>query len=166
MTAGQAFYAKRGDTFIIKLIGDIRYTMSCSVDDFLEQSFARENGGDMLIDFSEVECIDSTSLGLLAKVANFMRERFTRKVALISPNQDVTQLLDSVGFTEVFEIRQDGAFPLEGMQRLRLLEPTKAELTKTMFEAHQVLSDMNEKNRETFKDVVDALRNKLSEKNS
>ena len=30
MTAGQAFYAKQGDTFIIKLIGDIRYTMSCS----------------------------------------------------------------------------------------------------------------------------------------
>jgi len=166
MTAGQAFYAKQGDTFIIKLIGDIRYTMSCSVDGFLEQWFAKENGGDMLIDFSEVECIDSTSLGLLAKVANFMRERFTRKVTLISPNQDITQLLDSVGFTAVFEIRPDGAFPLEGMQRLRLMEPTKAELTKTMYEAHQVLSDMNEKNRETFKDVVVALRTKLSGTNS
>ena len=47
-----------------------------------------------------------------------------------------------------------------------MMEPTKAELTKTMYEAHQVLSDMNEKNRETFKDVVDALRTKLSETNS
>ena len=165
MTAGQAFYAKQGDTLIIKLIGDIRYTMSCSVDDFLEQWFSRENGGDMLVDLSAVECIDSTSLGLLAKVANFMHARFARKVALISPNQDITQLLDSVGFTAVFDIHQDGAFPVESMQRLHLLEPTKADLAKTMFEAHQVLSDMNEKNRETFKDVVDVLRSKLSRKN-
>ena len=166
MTAGQAFYTKQGNTLIIKLVGDIRYTMSCSVDDFLEQWFSRENGGDMLIDLSTVECIDSTSLGLLAKVANFMHTRFARKVSLISPNQDITQLLDSVGFTAVFDIHQDGALPVEGMQNLRLLEPTKAELAKTMFEAHQVLSDMNEKNRETFQDVVDVLGNKLSGKTS
>ena len=166
MTAGQAFYTKQGDTLIIKLIGDIRYTMSCSVDDFLEQWFSRENGSDMLIDLSAVECIDSTSLGLLAKVANFMHTRFARKVTLISPNRDIAQLLDSVGFTAVFDIHQDGAFPVESMQCLHLIEPTKADLAKTMFEAHQVLSDLNEKNRETFKDVVDALRSKLSGKNS
>ncbi|MFO1430456.1 MAG: STAS domain-containing protein [Candidatus Competibacteraceae bacterium] len=166
MTAGQAFYAKQGDTLIIKLIGDIRYTMSCSVDEFLEQWFAKENGGKMLIDLSEVECIDSTSLGLLAKAANFMHIRFGNKVTLISPSPDITQLLDSVGFTTVFEIRSNGALSAESMQPLRLLEPTKVELAKTMFEAHQVLSEMNEKNRDTFKDVVDALRNKLGGRNT
>ncbi|HYQ91438.1 MAG TPA: STAS domain-containing protein [Candidatus Competibacteraceae bacterium] len=166
MTAGQAFYAKQGDTLIIKLVGDIRYTMSCSVDDFLEQWFANKNGGTMQIDLSEVECIDSTSLGLLAKAANFMHTRFGNKVTLISPNPDITQLLDSVGFTTIFEIRPNGALPAESMQRLHLLEPTKAELAKTMFEAHQVLSDMNEKNRDAFKDVVEALRNKLIKRNA
>ncbi len=166
MTAGQAFYAKQGDTLIIKLVGDIRYTMSCSVDDFLEQWFAKENGGTMLIDLSAVECIDSTSLGLLAKAANFMHTRFANKVTLVSPSPDITQLLDSVGFTTVFEIHQDGALPAENMQRLHLLEPTKAALAKTMFEAHQVLSEMNEKNRGAFKDVIEALRHKLGGKNS
>src|SRR5512143_570812 len=102
MTAGQAFYAKQGDTLIIKLVGDIRYTMSCSVDDFLEQWFAKENGDKMQIDLSAVECIDSTSLGLLAKAANFMHTRFGNKVTLTSPNPDITQLLDNVGFTTVF----------------------------------------------------------------
>lgn len=166
MTAGQAFYAKQGDTLIVKLVGDVRYTMSCSVDDFLEQWFAKENGTMMLIDLSEVECIDSTSLGLLAKVANFMHTRFANKVILIAPNPDINQLLDSVGFTTIFEIRSNGTLPAESMQRLHLLEPTKAELAKTMLEAHQVLSDMNEKNRGTFKDVVEALRNKLSGRNT
>jgi hypothetical protein len=51
------------------------------------------------------------------------------------------------------------------MQRLHLLEPTKDTLAKTMFEAHQVLSDMNEKNRDAFKDVVEALRHKFGGKN-
>ena len=162
MTAGQAFYAKQGNTCIIKLVGDIRYTMSCSVNDFLEQLFAMENCNDMLIDLSEVGCIDSTSLGLLAKAANFMQDRFTQKVTLLSTNQDINRLLDSVGFAEVFNIRNDGVSRLDTMQRLRFVEPDKAELTQTMFEAHKVLSDMNDKNREMFKDVVEALRNKLA----
>ena len=162
MTAGQAFYAKQGNTCIIKLVGAIRYTMSCSVNDFLEQLFAIENCNDMLIDLSEVGCIDSTSLGLLAKVATFMRERSTTKVTLISTNPDINHLLDSVGFTEIFTIRHDGMARVETMQRLRLSELNKAELTRTMFEAHKVLSDINDKNREMFKDVVEALRNKLA----
>jgi anti-anti-sigma factor len=162
MTAGQAFYVKQGNTCIIKLVGDIRYTMSCSVDNFLERLFAQENCNDMLIDLSEVDCIDSTSLGLLAKAANFMQDRFTRKITLLSTNQDINRLLDSVGFTEVFNICNNGVNRLETMQHLRFVEPDKAQLTKTMFEAHKVLSDMNDKNREMFKDVVEALRNKLA----
>lgn len=162
MTAGQAFYAQQGNAYIIKLVGDIRYTMSCSVEDFLERLFAANECNDMIIDLSEIECIDSTSLGLLAKVANFMRARFTRRITLISTRPDISQLLDNVGFSQIFDIRHDGAVDAAGMQRLNLLEPNKAELTKTIFEAHQALSDMNDKNRETFKDVVEALRNKLA----
>ncbi len=162
MTAGQAYYAQQDNTYIIKLVGDIRYTMSCSVDEFLEQLFTTSDYNDMVIDLSEIECIDSTSLGLLAKVANFMRDRFTRRITLISAKPDITQLLDNVGFSQIFDIRHDGAMPVDTMHRLRVMEPNKAELTKTMFEAHQALSDVNDRNQEVFKDVVEALRNKLA----
>ena len=162
MTAGKAFYAKQGNTYVIKLAGDIRYTMGCSLDKFLDQLFERVDFDNILVDLTEAACIDSTSLGLLARIANFMQERFAKKTTLVSTNKDINQLLDSVGFYDVFTICDDCTAITAAAQQLAVLEPSKAELTKTMFEAHSLLSELNEKNRDAFKSVVDALKNKLA----
>ena len=39
MEDGAAFYVKQGDAYIIKLVGDIRYTMGCALGDFLAVSY-------------------------------------------------------------------------------------------------------------------------------
>ena len=41
MEAGTAFYVKQGTVYLIKLVGDIRYTMGCALGDFLDELFAR-----------------------------------------------------------------------------------------------------------------------------
>lgn len=163
MTAGEAFYTKQGGTYAIKLVGDIRYSMGCSLDEFLEQLFAQGDYDDILIDLTEVNSIDSTSLGLMAKVANFMRQRFGRKATLVSTNADINQTLDSIGFSEVFNICADRAVGSEGLERLSVAELNKTELAKTLFEAHRALSELNEKNRETFKGVLEALKGKVAD---
>jgi hypothetical protein len=74
--------------------------------------------------------------------------------------------LDSVGFYEVFNIREQCPACSEESARLSISDPSKTELTKTMFEAHNQLSELNDHNREIFKNVVEALKNKLvSQKN-
>jgi anti-anti-sigma factor len=166
MTAGKAFYVKQSNTYVIKLVGDIRYTMGCSLDDFLNQLFENMDFDDIVVDLGETTCIDSTSLGLLAKIANFMQDRFAKKTTLISTDKDINQLLDSVGFYAVFNICEQCPTCSEGSLRLSISDPSKTELTKTMFEAHSRLSELNDNNREIFKNVVEALKNKLvSEKN-
>ena len=161
MTAGKAFYAKQGNTYVIKLVGEIRYTMGCSLDDFLSQLFERSDFDDIIVDLSEVTCIDSTNLGLLAKIANFMQARFAKKTTLVSTNNDINQLLGNVGFQEVFNICDDCLIPTETTLQLAVSDPSKATLTKTMFEAHSILSKLNDKNCQVFKSVVEALKNKL-----
>jgi anti-anti-sigma factor len=161
MNSGQAYYTQQGTTYVIKLVGEIRYTMGCSLDDFLSRLFERGGYQDMLIDLTEVVCIDSTSLGLLAKVANFMRNRYGKQVTLVSSNPDINHILDNVGFFQIFRVVTESPWPLDEWQQLPITDLDKSALAQTMFEAHTVLSDLNPKNREVFKDVVDVLRAKL-----
>lgn len=161
MNSGQAYYTQQGTTYVIKLVGEIRYTMGCSLDDFLSRLFEQGGYQDMLIDLTKVECIDSTSLGLLAKVANFMRGRYGKQVTLVSSNPDINHILDNVGFLQIFHVIAESPEPLGEWQQLPISELDKNALAKTMYEAHSLLSDLNPRNREVFKDVVEVLRAKL-----
>lgn len=164
MDAGMAFYVKQGNTYILKLVGDIRYTMGCALADFLDDLFARVDYGDIVVDLTEAHSIDSTSLGLLARIANFNRQRFARKTTLLSTNPDVNQILDSMGFYDIFTIRDTGETIRVALQQLAINGPCKDQLTRIVYEAHQTLSELNPRNREAFKGVLDTLRSKLGDR--
>lgn len=164
MQDGAAFYVKQGDTYVIKLVGDIRYTMGCALGDFLDGLFARADYDDIVVDMVETHSIDSTSLGLLAKIANFSRNRFAHKTTLLSTNPDVNQVLDTMGFYDIFNIRDTGETISETLQRLAPQDSRKDDLTRIVFEAHRALSELNPRNQEAFKGVVESLRTKLGER--
>jgi len=163
MESGAAFYVRQGNTYILKLIGDVRYTMGCALGDFLEGLFTHTDYNDIVVDLTETHSIDSTSLGLLAKIANFNRQHFAHKTTLLSTNSDVNQILDSMGFYEIFDIRDTGEAITVALQRLAIDTPCKDELTRIVYEAHQTLSDLNPRNQETFKGVLDSLRSRLND---
>lgn len=163
MEAGTAFYVRQGNTYILKLVGDIRYTMGCALGDFLNDLFARADYDDIMVDLTEAHSIDSTSLGLLARIANFNRERFHHKTTLLSNNTDVNQVLDNLGFYDIFDIRDTGETISAKLRQLAIQEPAKDELTRIVYEAHRTLSEINPQNREAFKCVIEHLRAKAGE---
>lgn len=163
MESGAAFYVRQGNTYILKLIGDVRYTMGCALGDFLEGLFTHTDYNDIVVDLTETHSIDSTSLGLLAKIANFNRQHFAHKTTLLSTNSDVNQILDSMGFYEIFDIRDTGEAITVALQQLAIDTPCKDELTRIVYEAHRTLSDLNPRNQETFKGVLDSLRSRLND---
>jgi anti-anti-sigma factor len=162
MESGAAFYVRQGNTYILKLIGDVRYTMGCALGDFLDRLFTQTDYNDIIVDLTETHSIDSTSLGLLAKIANFNRQHFAHKTTLLSTNSDVNQILDNMGFYEIFNIRDTGEAITAALQQLAINAPCKDELTRIMYEAHQTLSDLNPRNEEAFKGVLDNLRSRLN----
>jgi anti-anti-sigma factor len=164
MADGSAFYAKHGNTYCIRLVGEIRYTMGYSLDDFLDRLFERRDFDDIVVDLTEASFIDSTNLGLLAKIANFLRKCFHRKMTLVSPNEEINQMLENVGFTDIFHIRHDREVGVEGERKLAIEEPDKAELTQTVVSSHDILCEVNEKSRATFRDVRDMLKEHTSTK--
>ncbi|MDX1606666.1 MAG: STAS domain-containing protein [Candidatus Competibacterales bacterium] len=164
MSVGAIYYAKQGRTYVLKFIGDIRYTMSCSLDQFLERLFDDSDFDAIAIDLTGVTAIDSTNLGLLAKVANQMRRRSSTKQSLHSTNPEVNQVLLSMGLEDVFELCFDNdcrSCP-KTIRLLQISDPSKDEMARTMLDAHCVLSDLNDNNRREFRQVVSTLRRRTS----
>ena len=106
---------------------------------------------------TEAQGIDSTNLGLLARIANPVQERFHHKTTLVSTNADVNRTLETMGFFEVFNVDQH---PLDQPIRAEDLPPAEAadrETADAIVLAHRTLADLNERNREMFRSVVEAL---------
>ena len=164
MTPGKILYAKLKDTYILKFIGEIRYTISFSLTSFLEKMFADKGFNNILIDLTQTENIDSTNLGLLAKIANFMQQHFQRKATIVSTNQDINKVLDSIGFYDVFVIAGQAQPIDDNMQDIPQLESSEQEMAEMILEAHRTLSELNDKNEVMFKDVVESLENELANK--
>ena len=152
--SGRILVASHDGVYVIVFEGDVRLTLCAAVDDYLEKMFRDENFRSVIVDLSATENIDSTSLGLLAKLSIQADKRFSFRPTLVSTRRDITRILLSMGFDEVFEIVEE---PLEHEEQLAEL-PSRAaseeDVRQRVLEAHRTLMSMNEANREAFHDLV------------
>ena len=73
MDNGKVLHASHDDIHVLRFIGDIRYTLSPSIDRFLKEIFSGSPPAGFVIDLTETDSIDSTNLGLLARIAKAMK---------------------------------------------------------------------------------------------
>lgn len=154
---GKALYAVHQGTYVLKLIGEIRVPICATLDGFIENLFNDTRLHSVLIDLSETHVIDSTALGLLAKIAIQTRKRFDRKPCIISTRPDISRVLDSMGFEKVFNIVHEAPVKSPSMSEVPNVPCSQGDACGRVLEAHRILMEMNEKNRETFREVVAAL---------
>lgn len=149
--------ANAAGTVIIRLLGDIRYTISTAFRDYLEALTHDREVRAIIFDLTETTNIDSTNLGLLAKVANYSRQHLHRKSVIVSENNDINEVLRSVGFDRVFQVVPHFDMPSAQLEQLQPESVSREQLSKVLLEAHKALMGLNEKNRVMFRDVVKAL---------
>lgn len=157
MLSGRILYAVHDGTYVIKFAGDVRVPLCASLEGFLDRMFGDAALSAVLIDLTETVAIDSTALGLIAKIAVFLRQRVGKKPVILSTNPDVNRILGSMGFDRVFLILEKAPAPEGELDELPFSEPSQQELTRHVIEAHRVLMGLNEKNKATFRDLVAAL---------
>ena len=157
MLSGRILYAVHNGTYVIKFVGDVRVPLCASLEGFLERMFGDPSLQAVLIDMTETAAIDSTALGLIAKIAVSLRERLQKKPVILSTNPDVNRILGSMGFDRVFLILERTPDSPEALAELPFNEPSQQELTRNVIDAHRVLMSLNEKNKATFRDLVAAL---------
>jgi histidyl-tRNA synthetase len=110
-----------------------------------------------MVDLRETETIDSTNLGLLARIANLMKQCGVPKVTLVSTNEDINALLFSIGFDEVFDIVDEAGHVMTNGQELGLPDNTGPDMARTILDAHRILMTLGNDNKARFQDVVELL---------
>lgn len=154
---GRILVGQHDGVYLIAFEGDVRLTLCTTVDVYLEKMFQDENFKSVLVDLSKTENIDSTSLGLLAKLSIQADKRFHYRPTLISTRADITRILLSMGFDEVFNLVETPLEHKEQLAELPHLQSSEEGIRQRVLDAHRTLMSMNETNREAFRDLVETL---------
>jgi anti-anti-sigma factor len=157
MEQGSVLHASHEGVHLLRFLGDIRYPLSPSVDRFLQRLFAAGLPAGFVVDLTETKSIDSTNLGLIARIAERMRKEGGSRVTIVCDQPDINEVLIGMGFDAVFRIVESSE-PLRGeVQVLAESDADRGAVADIVLEAHRTLMAMNEHNREMFRDVVAAI---------
>ncbi|MBO9493955.1 STAS domain-containing protein [Thalassotalea sp. G20_0] len=157
MTPGKIQFAESEGTYVLKLIGEVRLTLCSSLENLLQAMFEEPQFRSVIVDLSEAETIDSTSLGLLAKLSIMARKQIDQRPVLISPRPDITRILMSMGFERIFIIVEDVAGQTCEYQDIECEECSEESIHARVLEAHRTLMSLNEDNQKAFSDLVKQL---------
>ena len=154
---GRVLVAEHSGTYVLKLTGDVRLTLCTTIDQFVERMFAAVSCQSVIVDLTETEGLDSTTLGLLAKMALFVRKEMQIKPMIVTDNDGIVRLLNSMGFEQIFDMQRSDKLAAVADCELQAEALDEKTARSKVLQAHQVLMTLNHKNRETFKELVDSL---------
>ena len=157
MDTGKILVAQSQGIYIVKFVGDVRLNLCTTLDQYTDQMFASDQFKTVIIDLTETQCIDSTSLGQLAKISILYKEKYGQLPTIISTNDDINRILTSMGFDKVFYIVKEVVSKVEYLDELPLQAVGEHEMKKRVLEAHKLLMDMNQNNKAAFQDLVKSL---------
>ena len=157
MSLGRILVANGNGTYLLKFVGDVRLGLGAAFDEFLDRLFQNDNLCSVLVDVSAAEGIDSTSLGVLARLSIQSKKRLGCVPTLVSTHPDITRLLTAMGFDDVFHIVKEPLRDECQLGELPKSEMSQAELRQRVLAAHRTLMALNDDNRERFQDLVSTL---------
>lgn len=157
MRTGKIQFAENAGTYVLKFVGDVRITLCTILDKALEHMLSHKGFRSIMVDLTEADGIDSTSLGLLAKLSIQARKRFGLIPTIISSNEDINRILLSMGFDKVFVIINSHHEGTQLLRDLPKIECSEQAVKERVLAAHRDLMSLNESNRMIFHDLVRTL---------
>ncbi|NQX88965.1 MAG: STAS domain-containing protein [Halioglobus sp.] len=157
MSDGRILAASHDGAYVIRFVGDVRLTLCTTIDDYFQHMFEDPDFASVWVDLCEAEGIDSTTLGLLAKLALRVKERFGFQPAIYSCEPGINRLLKSVGFDSLFQLHEELCDNPQEISEIPSIQGSEAIVKQKVIEAHRVLMDLSEENRQRFKNLMTAL---------
>src|SRR5690606_10052846 len=119
-----------------------------------DEMLSVEGFASVVVDLADASNIDSTTLGLLAKLAIKAKARFQYVPLILSTNPDITRVLESMGFDRVFRIREAPLCSDEDLGELPVLPDSEEGVRQRVLDAHRVLMGMSASNHAKFRELV------------
>ena len=163
------FVAQQDGTALAVVVGKGSFRMGTSLKQFGMQAI-ESNCSRIIINLATCSTIDSTFMGIAARLATRIRQRGRGTLVLINLNIHTRKQLQSLGLHDLLEhySREETPGILEvlfrGFDQLAQAdanEESGPKRTETMIEAHQTLVDLDPANIPKFRDVLAYLRDDL-----
>jgi anti-anti-sigma factor len=161
--------ARQGDISLMVVVGKGSFRMSTSLKQFGMQSI-ESRCRRIIVNLGACSTIDSTFMGILAKLATRIQQKTQGDLVLINLNSRTQEQLCLLGlqnlvtYYTVAETPEDLARLFRGCDQLSQAGTGKEsdrERTETMIEAHETLLDVDPANIPKFRDVLAYLRDDL-----
>ncbi len=157
MSEGTILAASHEGAYVIRLQGDVRLTLCTTIDEYFQRMYEDPNFASVWVDLCDAEGIDSTSLGLLAKLALQVKERFGFEPAIYSCDPGINRLLKSMGFQRLFDLHEEACSNPENIREIPAVQGSEKDVRDKVVEAHRVLMGLSDENRARFRDLMSAL---------
>jgi anti-anti-sigma factor len=156
MPDGRVTYTRCNHSHVLHYFGRVDYTLAPAIERVAGRFLDDEAEPEILFDLSCATLLDSTNLGLIARLAERNRRAGQRRPVIVSRNDDITAVLASMGFDQIFDIVFDHPALTVPSQEQAITggPPSKGELLDTMLAAHRTLVGLNDKDRAEFEGVV------------
>ena len=158
MSLGHVTHAAQRGVHVLRYFGAVNFTLAPGLNHFLQHLIHDGGVSALVFDLTGAESLDSTNLGLMARVNEQVRDAGAANSVIISNNEDIDAVLRSMGFDQTFDF-----FPAGSEPPCVDAEPVNAELTsaaelqRIMLDAHRALMRMSEAGRIEFEQVVACL---------
>ena len=157
MSVGKILVSDEQGNYLLKLIGDVRVTLCGSLNHHMETIFGSQDVNNVIVDMLEAEGLDSTTLGLMAKLGLHCRKEYGINVQVFCQNPSILRTLDCMGLDEIFDIIQEVPTFNAELHSIEPVSPEVDEIRRQVVEAHRLLMELNPDNSKEFTDLIRAL---------
>ena len=157
MAEGRVLAASENGAYVLRFVGDVRLTLCASIEDYVENMLDDPAFCSVWVDLCDAEGIDSTTLGQLAKLALSVYERFGFRPAVFCCDSGINRLLRSMGLDRLFEMHEKTCCATGCSQMIPMVPGSEDAVRERVLEAHRVLMDVSQENRERFSELVATL---------
>jgi anti-anti-sigma factor len=161
MGVGKILISDQSDNYLLKLVGDVRLTLSASLSRYMDGLFKNSNVKRVIIDMQEAEGVDSTTLGLIAKLGLHCRKCYNINVQLFCQNPSILRTLDCMGLADIIDICKQLPAVEGDLHCLEAKDTKIDELREQVLESHKLLRQLNPENSVEFSDLIKALESEI-----
>jgi anti-anti-sigma factor len=166
MPAGRVTHAESEGVHVLRYFGRVNYVLAPAIKQFADDLVNQGDVRGWVFDLTHAELLDSTNLGLLARLAVRSGAADPARSVIVSPSADLNSVLRSMSFDQLFDIvtvaPPDESVRTAGGEDIAGPSASRRELGETMLEAHRALMALSDSGRLEFEQVVAALEAELS----
>lgn len=162
-TSGQIFAGIHETQLVLRFVDDVRLIWCVALEEYCSSVFANDDVTGFYVDLSLATNLDSTTLGVLAKLGIMAKKQLENPPTMHFETSDIERLVNCMGFSKVFHIvKTDEALGIDdsNLHELDSRDCCEDVMRDSVINAHKTLMELSDENKKKFQELVNTLENK------